>query len=109
MYSNNRKDYKPNGIHTYAVYKDKSSGKYRAIQLTHLYEYKKVNAIEKGYIRTEKFKQLKYPSGVKNQYYETDVNGKSLDFGHKTKYKFVGYVPNKQAQRIRNFAKKKYK
>lgn len=60
-------------------------------------------------MRVEKLKQFKYPSRVRNRYYETDIDGNDLDFGRKTKHKFVGYVPNKQAQRIRNFSKKKYK
>lgn len=96
----------PNGNHTYAVYKDRKTNKYRAIQLTHLYEDKKVKQINKGYLKIEKFKQFTYPTGVHNTYYDKDVKGKSLYFGKNTKHLKIGYVPDKQAKRIRNFANK---
>ena len=99
----------PNGHHTYAVYKDKKTNKYRAIQLTHIYEKKKERLIDKGYLKVEKLKQFKHPTGIHNMYYETDINGNNLYFGKKTKYQCVGKVSNNQARRIKNFAKRKYK
>lgn len=99
----------PNGHHTYAVYKDWKTGKYRAIQLTHIYDPKKEKLIKKGYLKIEHFNQFIFPTGVHNTYYETDVNGKDLNFGRKTVYECVGRVPSGQAKRIKNFAKKKHK
>lgn len=99
----------PNGRHTYAVYKDKSTGKYRAIQLTHIYEPKKEKLINKGYLKVENFQQFRYPTGVHNSYYETDVNGKNLNFGRNTRFECIGKVPSSQAKRIKNFAKRKHK
>lgn len=98
-----------NGTHMYAVYRDKKSGKYRAIQLTHLYEDNKAKAINKGYLKVEKFKQFKFPSGVHNSYYDRDINGKSLYFGKNTIHKKVGSINSNQAKRIKSFAKYKEK
>ena len=100
---------KANGLHTYAVYKDKKTNKYRAIQLTHLLEPKKEKQINKGNLRVEKFKFFKFPTGVPKQYYDCDVNGKNLNFGKNTKHLFVCNVPSKQAQRIIKFATKRHK
>ena len=99
----------PNGNHTYAVYKDKKTNKYRAIQLTHLYEDKKIKQINKGYLKVEKFKEFSYPTGVHDTYYDKDLKGELLYFGKKTKHIMIGKVPNKQAKRIKNFAYKKHK
>ena len=99
--------YEEYGNHTYAVYKDPASKKYRAIQLTHIYDPKKIYAIDNGYLKVEKFKYFKYPGGVKNTYYDSDVNGKNLYFGKNSKHKFVGNVPAVQAKRIKDFATKK--
>lgn len=109
MYTSSNRNYDPNGVHTYAVYKDKSSGKYRAIQLTHLYEPKKENLINKGYLKVEKFQQFRHPTGVHNTYYDSDVNGRSLDFGRNTRHQYVGNVPSGQANRIKSFARRKHR
>ena len=98
-----------NSHHTYAVYRDKKTGKYRAIQLTHLYEEKKQRAINRGYLKVEKFKQMKFPSGVHNVYYEKDINGNDLYFGKNTIHKKVGSINTNQAKRIKRFANKKHK
>ena len=97
----------PNGVHTYAVYKDRKSNKYRAIQLTHLYENRKEHQIKSGYLKVEKFKQFDYPTGVHNSYYDKDVHGNSLYFGKNTKHLKIGNIPDKQAKRIKNFAIRK--
>lgn len=109
MYNSQNNDYKPNGNHTYAVYKDKKTGKYRAIQLTHLYEKKKEILIDKGRLCVEKFKQFRHPTGVPNTYYDCDVNGNALDFGRKTKFQCIGTVSSFQARRIKDFAKRRHK
>lgn len=99
----------PNGHHTYAVYKDSTSKQYRAIQLTHLFEKSKENKIKKGFLLVEQFKNIKFPSGVNNEYYSSDVKGRPLYFGKNTKHKKVGTVPTKQAKRIIKFAKYMHK
>lgn len=99
----------PNKYHTYAVYKDKRTNKYRAIQLTHLYEPKKERQLNKGYLKVENFKAFKYPTGVHNVYYSSDINGKDLYFGKNSIHKKVGVVPTSQAKRIIQFAKRKHK
>lgn len=98
-----------NMSHIYAVYKDKKTKEYRAIQLTHLYDPKREKQLKKGYLKVEKLKQFQYPTGIHNKYYTKDINGNLLDFGRKTKYKKVGTVPTKQAKRIKDFATKKIK
>lgn len=109
MYNSQNNDYKPNGNHTYAVYKDKKTGKYRAIQLTHLFETKKVAQIEKGQLLIENFNYFKYPTGVKNNYYDKDINGNILDFGKNTKHLYIGNVPSGHAKRIILFANKRHR
>lgn len=98
-----------NGVHTYAAYKDKSSGEYRAVPLTHIYDTKRQKQLEKGYLKVEKFKQLQYPTGVKNKYITKDIHGDKLDFGKNTKYKCLGTIPSSQAKRIKDFAKSEQK
>lgn len=100
---------KENSHHTYAVYKDRKTRKYRAIQLTHILEEPKRIAIEKGYLKVEKFSSIKYPSGVHDTYYDSDVNGNDLNFDKTSKHKLVGRVPPLQAHRIKKFVKKKHK
>lgn len=97
------------GTHTYAVWKDKKTNKYRAVQLTHMYERKKEIQLEKGYLRVEKFPHFKYPTGVHNTFYDSDVNGSQLDFGKKTKHKYIGKISTNQANRIKKFANKRHK
>lgn len=96
---------KQNGNHTYAVYKDRKTKEYRAIQLTHIYDPKKEIELEKGNIKKLKLKTFKYPSGVPNQYYTQDIEGNFLDFGINTKHQEVGKVPFFQARKIKKFAK----
>ena len=109
MYTSSNRNYDPNGVHTYAVYKDKTSGKYHAIQLTHLYEPKKVAQIENGRLMVEKFSNFRYPTGVKNNYYDKDINGNDLYFGRNARHRFVGNVSNSQATRIKAFAKRRHR
>lgn len=105
----NGKDEKRNGTHIYAVYRDKTTKEYRAIQLTHIYDPKREKQLDKGSLRVEKLKHFKYPSGVHDEYYTQDINGKALDFGRNTKHKNLGTIPSNQAKRIKNFATKKIK
>ena len=109
MYHSNSRDYQPNGVHTYAVYKDRKTKKYRAIQLTHLYEPKKVNLIKRGYLMETKLKQFDFPTGVHSEYYDKYVNGQPLNFGRDTRHRYVGRVPLHKAKKIKKFAKRSYR
>ena len=71
--------YNPNGVHTYLVYKDKRSGEVRAIRTTHMYEPQKEKLLEKGGLMVVKLPKIKYPSGIRNGYVTTDINGNPLD------------------------------
>lgn len=98
-------------VHFYAVYKDKDTKQYRAIQLTHVLEKEKETKVKKGQLILEKISCIgkKTLSGVKDAYYDKDINGKPLDFGRKSSAKQVGRVPTEQAKRIIDFAKKRNK
>ena len=98
-----------NKYHTYAVYQDKKTKEYRAIQLTHIYDPKRQKQLEKGHLKLEKLSKFKYPSGIRNEYYTHDINGNALDFGRKSNKKSLGSIPSKQAKRIKKFATKKIK
>lgn len=109
------KAYKGNQEHIYAVYKEEKSGELRAVQLTHLYDHKRVQALERKLLKEVKLPSIKYPSGAKNSYFAKDINGNPLDLdaveGHiikNSKNKTV-YVPAKTAKEIKRFAKKREK
>ncbi|MBQ8425655.1 MAG: hypothetical protein IJX17_06500 [Clostridia bacterium] len=102
---NSTKKKKQNGNHTYAVYHDRKTNEYRAIQLTHLYDPKKESEILRGTIKKIKLKNYKFPSSIPNQYYTKDIEGNSLDFGKNTKHLEVGKVSFFQSQKIKKFAK----
>lgn len=98
----------PEGNHTYAVYYDKKSKKNRAIQLTHVYvrDEKRFEQIKKGNIKLEKFKEFDVPSGVKNRFYDKDINGNNIDLSDKTNVIVSKRkLSDKQANRIIKFAK----
>ena len=88
---------KPEGTHTYAVYYDKPSKRYRAVALTHLYvkDDKRFKQVKKGNIRIEKFKEFDVPSGVKNYYYDKNNVIKTEK----------RYLSKSQSERIKKFAK----
>ena len=103
--------YNPNGVHTYLVYKDKRSGEVRAIRTTHMYEPQKEKLLEKGGLMVVKLPKIKYPSGIRNGYVTTDINGNPLDLKAVNAINYGGdkavYVPTYQAKKIRRFARKK--
>lgn len=100
----------PEKVHTYAMYRDKKTKELRAVRTTHLYETGKVRAIEKGHLKVEKFRGIKYPSGVLNKYTTNDINGKPLTYrGVKAERVPKGHIPRRQAKRIKDFAKKPWK
>ena len=101
----------PNGIHTYAVYYDKKTKKNRAVGLTHLYvkDEKRFKQVTKGNIMVMKFKEFDVPSGVKNSYFDKNIQGKKIDLKDKSNVKFISqrYLKKVQSDRIKNFAKRK--
>ena len=101
------KDDNPEGIHTYALYYDKPSKCYRAVGLTHLYvkDKKRFIQIKQGKIHIEKFKEFDVPSGVRNHYYDKNVDGKKIDILDRNNI-VVGqrYLTKKQSERIKRFA-----
>ncbi len=103
--------YNPNGVHTYLVYKDKRSGEVRAIRATHMYEPHKEKLLEKGSLMVVKLPKIKYPSGIRNGYVTTDINGKPLDLKAIHAINYGGqkavYLPTYQAKKIQRFARKK--
>ena len=103
--------YNPNGVHTYLVYKDKRSGEVRAIRATHMYEPQKEKLLEKGGLMVVKLPKIKYPSGIRNGYVTTDINGNPLDLKAVNAINYGGkkavYGPTYQAEKIRRFARKK--
>lgn len=103
---------KPEGTHTYAVYYDNPSKRYRAVALTHLYvkDDKRFKQVKKGNIRIEKFKEFDVPSGVQNYYYDTTTTGRKIDLSDKSNVIKTEkrYLSKKQSERIKKFATKKY-
>lgn len=103
---------KPEGTHTYAVYYDRQSKRYRAVALTHLYvkDDKRFKQVKKGNIRIEKFKEFDVPSGVKNYYYDKTTSGKKIDLSDKKNIIKTSkrYLSKTQSERIKKFAKYNY-
>lgn len=102
----------PEGIHTYAVYYDRTSKKYKAIATTHLYikDDKRFRQVSKGNIAVTKFKEFEVPTGVQNYYYSKNINGGKIDVKDK-KHVFVfgkNHLPKKQSAFLKSFAKKDY-
>ena len=106
------KGYKPEGTHTYAVYYDKPSKRYRAVALTHLYvkDDKRFQQVKKGNIRIDKFKEFDVPSGVQNYYYDTTTTGGKIDLSDKNNVIKTEkrYLSKSQSERIKKFATNKY-
>jgi hypothetical protein len=102
----------PEGSHTYAVYYDRASKRNRAVGLTHLYvkDNKRFTQIKNGLITVEKFKEFETPSGVKNSYFDKNLKGGKIDLKDSENVKvYKRYLPAKQADRIKKFAKRRNK
>ena len=103
----------PNGTHTYATYYDRKNKRYNAIQLTHLYvkDTNRFKQVSKGNIMVTKFKEFDVPSGVRNQYYNKNVNGGKINLNDKSNVKLVSkrHLSKKQSDKIKLFANKIYK
>ena len=106
------KDDNPEGAHTYALYYDRPSKRYRAVGLTHLYvkDEKRFKQVKKGNIHIEKFKEFDVPSGVQNYYYDKIIDGKKIDLKDKNVVTKIEkrFLSKKQSKRIRDFAKYDY-
>lgn len=102
----------PEGTHTYAVYYDQPSKRYRAIGLTHLYvkDDKRFMQVKKGNIRIEKFKEFDVPSGVYNFYYDKTSSGNKIDLSDRNNVRKVEsrYLSKAQSDRLKKFAKNEY-
>ena len=74
----------PNGTHDYLVYKDKKTGRVRAIELTHLYypDKNRFDKVRKKYLKKMKLPHRETPSGVDNRYNIKNINGKPIDLKH---------------------------
>lgn len=100
----------PEGTHTYAVYYDRPTKRYRAVGLTHLYvkDEKRFTQIKQGRIRVEKFKEFDVPSGVKNSYFDSTCDGKKIDLNDKRNVVKVEsrFLSKSQSSRIKKFATK---
>ena len=96
----------PNGNHTYGVYYDKPTKRYRAVGLTHLYvkDNKRFIQIKQGKIMVMKFKDFDTPSGVKNTYFDKNVSGGKIDLTHPDVLSISKYLSKNQSQTIKNFA-----
>lgn len=102
----------PNGNHTYAVYYDKATKSYRAVQLTHLYikDDVRFKQVKRGNIMVEKFNEFSVPSGVRNEFYYKNSTGGKINLKHKDVIDITNrHLSSKQSQRIINFAKKPHK
>lgn len=109
------KEYKPNQSHIYAAYKDKKSGETRLIQMTHIIEPRKKDAIKQGHILPVKLPNVDMPSGVNNSYYNKDINGDPIDLKKiealdiPGKKKKATYISKSLSEKIIAFAKKRRK
>lgn len=103
----------PNGTHTYATYYDRKNKRYNAIQLTHLYvkDENRFKQVKRGNIMITKFKEFDTPTGVRNQYYNKNINGSKIDLNDKVNVVKVSkrFLPKKQSTQIKNFANKLFK
>ncbi len=101
----------PNGTHTYAVYYDRGKKEYRAIPTTHLYREDPNRMKEKkaGALMQVKFPSIFLPSGVKDYYHTTDVNGNKINVKSDA-VKFISqkHIPKKLSDRVKRHARGRY-
>lgn len=96
-----------NGVHHYGIYYDRKAKEYRAVQLTHLYEWdnKRRISYNRGHLSKIKLKEFETPTGIWNNYYSTDVNGNKIDIRNKD-VKILRNLSPKQAKQIKDFGSK---
>lgn len=98
---------KPDGIHHYGIYYDRKTKEYRAVQLTHLYNRDEIRfaQLRKGFLSPIKLKEFETPTGIRNNYYSTDVNGKKIDIRNKD-VEILRKLSPRQAKQIKDFGSK---
>ena len=110
-----KKKYKPNGVHLYAAYTDEETKELRLVQMTHVIEEQKAAKIKRGKLLMVKLPNVDMPSGVKNEYFSKDVDGNAIDLAKvkaqniKSKSGKATYVRKPMADKIKAFAKKRHK
>ena len=101
----------PNGEHTYALFYDKKSKSYRAVQTTHLYRKDEKNhkKIISGALMKVRFPNCELPSGVQRFYYSKNVNGEKINIKDKS-VTFISnrHLPKRISSKIKSFAIDKY-
>ena len=105
-YMYNRND--RNGTHRYAVFKDRTSGETRVVQLTHLYEipYNKLRQIQNGYLKKYKLSCYSLPSGVETGYKTKDINGNPISLNNLNSTQSYN-LSKKDSKRIKSIAKRR--
>lgn len=97
--------------HRYALYWDKQTKRYRAVQLTHLYQAdkKRFDQLRKKQLLKMKFPGFELPSGVKDSYCDRAVTGKPLDLKHPAVQGLTKrHLPKATAKKIKSFAKRRW-
>ena len=98
-----------NGSHNYLLFQDK--GVVKAVQTTHLYKYDdgKEKALHRKFLLKHKFKSFELPSGIKNSYYSTNINGKKIypRASYIKPYKNEGKFSSAFRKNVARFAKNK--
>lgn len=104
MFNKNNK----NGTHRYCVYFDRKTKKYRAIEMTHIYEIskKKRNLLSDGLLKEVKFKSYRFPQGVERAYFETDIDGKPIKLNKYNSRKSY-CLTKRESSIVKNIAKRK--
>lgn len=100
----------PTGVHTYAVYYDRKSKRYRAIGLTHIFEIDKTRKLQlkNNRIIKEKFNEFEVPSGVKNSFFSKNIKGGKINLNDSKNVKVISkrHLLKSQSDRIKAFAKR---
>ncbi len=93
-----------NGVHHYGIYYDRKAKEYRAVQLTHLYnrDEKRFVQLRKGFLSPIKLKEFETPTGIRNEYYATDVDGNKIDI-HNNDVKILRKLSPRQSKQIKDF------
>ncbi len=103
-----RNDGKSDRFHFYAVYKNKKTGKYNAIALTHISrpDYSREEKIKRGEIRPIRLKAInKYSdSGITKYIYSTANHGQDIDI--KKGCVITEKVSSTSAKKIKDFGLK---
>ena len=100
----------PHGNHSYAVYYDKNTRRYRVVPLTHLYvkDNTRFVQLKREQIMKVKFPSFETPSGVWNHYYDTSLSGKKIDLKNPDVIEVSSrHLPKEMSDKIKQFAKRR--